>query len=217
MTDTRKTTFSPFPSGDIPIKEMLPNFNAESQRRMRRAILNAKKSAIKHGDENTDAAARHIFREYIPTSILNQNGFSFEYEKTIQGKKPDWVDFTARLLLESYTFERGGSSNFLDRVTSSITYKCNKYKSIIAAYSLRFVMSIYIDYLVPVMLLDEFREDPGLFRSVFNTNDSLWAILIFTETQVIFDKQQQYGFICICMDSSFDTIPNWPFDTIKCT
>lgn len=216
MTDTRETTFSPVHSIDIAIKEMLPNFNAESQRRMRKAILDAKKSAIKHGDENTDAAARHKFREFIPASILNQNGFSFEYEKTFQGKKPDWLDFIARLMIESYTFERGGSSSFLDRITSSITCKCNKYKSIIAEYSLRFVMSIYIDYLSPVMLLDEFREDPGLFRSVFNANDSLWAILFFTETQTILGIQR-YGFICICANSSFDTIPNWPFDTIKCT
>lgn len=216
LIEIRDITFSPYSSIDNSINEIFPNFDEESQRRMRKSILNAKKSTIKHRDENTDAAARHIFREFIPASILNQNGFFFKYEKSIQRKRPDWVDFTARLMLESYTFERGGSSSFLDRVTSSVTYKCNKYKSIIASYSLRFVVVIYIDFLSPVMLLDEFREDPGFFRSVFDVNDSLWAILLFTESRIILGKQL-YEFICICVDSSYAAIPNWPFYTIKCT
>jgi hypothetical protein len=182
---------------------------------MRKAILNAKKPAIKHRDENTDAAARHIFREFIPASILNKNGFSFEYEKPILGKKSDWVDFTSRLMLESYTFERGGSSSFFDRVMTSVTNKCNKYKGIVEKNALRFIVAIYLDFLTG-MSLDECREDSKLFRSVFDANDSLWAILFFTETQVI-DGKQQYGFFCLCVDFSFRSFPNWPFDTIKCT
>lgn len=103
MTDTGEIIFSPNSAIDTTIKEMLHYFSPESQRRMRTAILNAKKAAEKHRDENTDAGARHIFREFIPASILNQNGFAFEYEKPIQGKTPDWLDDTARLMLESYT------------------------------------------------------------------------------------------------------------------
>jgi len=213
MTDTGETTFSPNPAIDTDIKEMLLNFNAESQRRMRKAILIAKKSAEKHRNENADAGARHIFREFIPASILNQNGFGFEYQKPIQGKKPDWLDNTAKLMLESYTYERGGSSSFMDRLTSSVTGKCNKYKDIIAANSLRFAIAVYLDFLTG-MSLDDCREDPELFRSVFDANDSLWAILFFTETQVICRKQQ-YGFFCLCVDSSFETIPNWLFPTMN--
>ena len=88
MTDTGETIFSPNSAIDTAIKEMLHYFSAESQRRMRKAILNAKKAAEKHRDENTDAGARHIFREFIPASILNQNGFSFEYEKLYREKRP---------------------------------------------------------------------------------------------------------------------------------
>ena len=213
MTDTGKTTFSPNAAIDAAIKEMLPYLNAESQRRMRKAILNAKNAAEKHRDENTDAGARHIFREFIPASRLNQNGFAFEYEKPIQGKTPDWLDDTARLMLESYTYERGGSSSFFDRVTSAVTDKCNKYKEIVAANSLRFIVAVYLDFLTG-MTLDECREDSEMFRSVFDDNDSLWAILLFTETQVI-EGKQHYGFLCLCTDASFAAFPNWPFQTMS--
>ena len=211
MTESEKIIFSPNPAIDAAIKEMLPSFSAKSQRRMRKAILDAKKSAEKHRNEITDAAARHIFREFIPVSILNQNGFSFEYEEPRQGKTPDWLDHTARIMLESYTFERGFYSGFLDRLTSAITNKCNKYKDIIAANSLRFVVAVYLDFFTGI-LLDDCRENPELFRPVFDANDSLWGLLFFTETQVIGGKQH-YGFVCICVDSSFEAISNWPFYT----
>ena len=89
MTDSEEVTFSPNSAIDTDIKEMLREFDPESQGRMRKAILNAKKAAEKHGDENTDAGVRHIFREFIPASTLNRSGFAFEYERSIQGKTPD--------------------------------------------------------------------------------------------------------------------------------
>jgi len=166
MTNPEKFKFSPNAAIDTAIKELLPNFSPESQRRMRKAILDAKKSAEKHHDENTDAGARHIFREFIPASILNQSGFAFEYERPISGKKPDWVDESANLMLDSYTYERGGTSSFLDRVTALIADKCGRYKDIIAATSLRFVVFVYLDFLTG-MSLDECREDAEPFRPVF--------------------------------------------------
>jgi hypothetical protein len=212
MTDKGNTTFSPNSAIDAAIEELLPNFSAESQRRMRKAILSAKKSAEKYRDENTDAAARHVFREFIPASILNQSGFALEYERSVQGRKPDWLDDSARLILDSYTYERGGASSLLDRLTSAVTDKCNKYKDIIAAKSLRFMVAVYLDFLTGISL-DDCRGDAALLRSVFDVNDSLWAILFFTETHVV-GRTQHYGFLCLCVDSSFKTIPNWPFETM---
>jgi hypothetical protein len=219
LLEIQDITFSPYSSIDNSINDIFPSFDEESQRRMRKSILNAKKSAIKHRDENTDAAARQKYREFIPATILNKKGYSFVYEKPIQGKTPDWLDLTAKLMVESYTFERLGISTFLDRTTSAITCKCNKYKPIITANSLQFAVALYIDYLSLGMLLEEFLEQPGFFRSVFDTNNSLSAILAFNESRVILGKQpkQLYEFICICVDSSFTAIPNWPFYTIKCT
>ena len=208
---TEETTFAPNSAIDAAIKELLPHFDNDSQRRMRKAILNAKKSAEKHRDENTDASARHIFREFIPASILNQNGFAFEYEKPMDGKTPDWLDDTAKLMLESYTYERGGSSSFLDRVTSAVAAKCNKYKDIVAARSLRFIVSVYLDFLT-CMTLDECHEDSEMFRPTFDSNDTLSAILFFTETHVV-ERKQHYGFFCLCADSAFAGSPKWPFPT----
>lgn len=213
MTHTEETTFSPNSAINTAINEMLQYFNAESQRRMRKAMLDRKKAALKHRDENTDAGARHVFREFIPATKLNQNGFAFEYEKPMQGKRPDWLDVTASLMLESYTYERGGSSNFFDRVSSAVTAKCNKYKNIIAANSLQFVVAVYLDFLTG-MLVDDCRKGSEMFRPVFDTNNSLWAILFFTETQVVRGRQC-YEFFCLCADSSFEAIPNWPFPTVS--
>jgi hypothetical protein len=212
MPDKIEITFSPNSSIDAEIKAILPLFSSESQARMRKAILNAKKSAIKHQDENTDAHARHIFREFIPSSILNQNGFSFEYEKPIGGKRPDWLDTSEKILLESYTFERGASSPFMDRLTSSITDKCIKYKNIIVENCLSFIVVVYLDFL-SCMTLDDCSEDPKMFRPVFDANNSLSAILFFSETNVI-NGRQQYGFFCICVNPSLGAMPNWPFKTI---
>ena len=180
---------------------------------MQKAILHAKKAAEKQRDENTDAGARHIFREFIPASILNKNGFAFEYERPIEGKRPDWLDYTARLMLESYTYERGASSPFLVRVTAAITDKCNKYTEIIEANSIRFMVAVDPDFLTGI-LLDECREDPKMFRPIFDANNLLCAILFFTETQVVRGRQN-YGFFCVCKDSSFEAVPNWPFETVK--
>lgn len=213
MGDSGETVFSPNSAINTAIKEMLAYFSPESQRRMRKAILDAKKAAEKQLDENTDAGARHIFREFIPASILNKNGFTLEYERSIKGKRPDWLDDTAKLMMESYTYERGASSPFIVRVTAAITDKCNKYREIIEAKSLRFIVAVYIDFLTG-MLLDECREDFKMFGPIFDANDSLWAILFFTETQVVRGRQY-YGFFCVCRDSSFKGIANWPFETMK--
>lgn len=213
MNKYRDVLFSPNSAIDTAIKEMLPWFSLESQRRMQKAILDAKKAAEKQRDENTDAGARHIFREFIPAFFLNKNGFALEYERPIEGKRPDWLDEAAKLMLESYTYERGASSPFLSRVTAAITDKCNKYGGIVEANSFRFVVAVYLDFLTGI-LLDECREDPKMFRSIFDANNSLWAIAFFSETQVVRGRQD-YGFFCVCRDSSFEAVPNWPFETAK--
>jgi hypothetical protein len=212
MTNFQKENFSLNSSIDADIKDLLPYFNLVSQQRMKKAILAAKNAAEKHVDENTDAGARHIFREFIPAYILNKNGFAFEYEKQLLGKKPDWVDESAGLMLDSYTYERGGISKPIDRITFTVTEKCEKYKDIIKAKSFRFMMAIYLDFFTCITL-DECREDASLYKSIFNANHSLWAMVFFTETDVIY-KKQNYGFLSLCRNSSFRIQINWPFETI---
>ena len=190
MENYEEFVFSPNSAIDTEIRDLLANFSSESQQRMRKAILNAKKAVEKHHDENTDAGARHIFREFIPASIFNQHGFAFEYEDPINGKKPDWTDTTQKLMMESYTYERGGYSSFFDRENSSIRTKCQKYAEIIKLYSFHFIVAVYLDFLAG-MTLEECHEDAEMFRTVFETNDSLYTILFFTETQVIVNFQKR--------------------------
>lgn len=211
MAGTDKMTFSPNKAINTAIEEMLPCFSDTSQRRIRKAILAAKKAAEKHRDENTDAAARHVFRELIPASHLNRSGWVLEYQEPIQGKTPDWLDRSSGLLLESYTYERGGSSRFMDRVAAAVTDKCNKYADIAVANNLRLVVSVYLDFLTG-MSVEECREEAASLEPVFEANGSLWALLFFTETMAI-GGTQHYGFLCFCMDPSLAARPNWPFDT----
>lgn len=196
---------------DISIKEMLPSFDEISQKRMVNAIANARKAAEKFRDENTDAGARHIFREFIPAYLLNQKGFSLEYEKTIQGKTPDWVDENAKLIVDSYTYERGGSAIFVDRLSDNINKKCNKYKDIISVKSFYFVVAVYIDFLSDTLVV-ECREEPQQFKFIFEANESLSAILFFSESNAV-NKRQNYEFFCVCRDSFIGGITNWIFPT----
>jgi len=213
MKNYEEIIFSPNSAIDAAVKDILPSFSLKSQKRMKKAILNAKKAVERYRDENTDAGARHIFREFIPASIFNQHGFAFEYEEPLYGKKPDWIDATEKLMMESYTYERGGSSSFFERVTSSIISKYQKYKDIIESNAFRFIVAVYLDFLTG-MTLEECREDAEMFRTVFETNAPLYAIIFFTETRVI-EGKQQYGFFCLCADSPFTSIPNWPFETMS--
>ena len=212
MKNIEKNLFSNNSAINSSIKEILTHFDNRSQKRMKKAILNAKKAAEKHNDENTDAGARHKFREFIPASSLNQNGFNFEYEKSINGKTPDWSDNDSGLIMESYTYERGGVSSFSDRVLSVITNKCNKYSGIIKANSLNFIIAVYIDF-ITCILLDECREEIELYRQVFAVNNFLSAVIFFQESQVINNKQQ-YAFFCITGNSTIKIYPNWPFNDI---
>lgn len=195
MTNVDENTFSPNSSIDTSIKKVLKYFDTDSQRRMKKVILDAKKAAEKHQNENTDAAARHKFREFIPAFILNREGFAFEYEKPIHGKTPDWLDVTNRLMLESYTYERGGTSSLIDRVMSAVNGKYNKYKEILAADSLQLIISVYLDFL-SFMSLDDCREHSGEFRTLFIDNDSLKLIVFFTETRIV-QGVPYYGFYCL--------------------
>lgn len=127
---TEASVFSPNKSIDAAIKKMLTAFDEPSQRRLKKAIRDAGKAAAKQQNENTDAGARHKFREFIPAYVLNLNGYSLQYDVQIDGKRPDWLDTESRLLLESLTFERGGTSPFQSRVYSGAEEKCSKYSEI---------------------------------------------------------------------------------------
>jgi hypothetical protein len=170
--------FSPNIAINNDILELLIFFDNKSQKKMKKAIYNAKKSAIKHHDENTDAGARHIFREFIPAAELNKIGYLFEYEKEIEHKTPDWIDDKVKIIMEVFTFERGGTNDFINRITTKINLKCEKYDEIIKRYSYHFLISIYLDFLTGITI-EECKEYINKFRTIMNINNSLWGILFF--------------------------------------
>lgn len=193
------------------ITRILPCFSDTSQVRMRRAIRSAKRAVEKHRTEDTDAGARHIFREFLPAYELNKCGFAFEYEQEIQGLKPDWIDRTASMVFECYTYERGGSSDFWSRVNAAVSKKCNKYKGLITSESHRMVVGVYIDFCT-FQTVDECRENLAEIRSIFASNQMLSAIVFYQESMVV-NGIQQYEYFCVCSDDFFESFSSWQFPT----
>jgi hypothetical protein len=196
------------------IIESLVNFDPISQGKMKKAIIDAKRAAEKIKDENTDSGARHIFREFIPASEFNKCGFCFEYEKLINGKTPDWIDERNKILMECFTYERGGSSEFIQRIESRIQEKADKYKEIIIERSYSMMISIYIDFLSD-MMMDELIEYKNEITKIIKKYKLISTILFFSETYVQ-NKKQCYGYMCYSEMKMKDVYPNWPFSTVIC-
>ena len=212
---TSSNVFSPNSAIDAAIKEMLPHFSETSQHRMRKAIRNAGRAVAKHHDENTDAGARHVFREFVPAYVLNRYGYSLEYNRSIDGKTPDWFDATSGLLMEVYTYERGGISPFVDRVASAVRGKCGKYRDVVDALSLRFMVAVYVDFLTCVTL-EECYEDRGEFRTAFDDWAELWAVIFFAEDHMATTTiaGQPYRFLSLTADHAFRQMPRWRLPSV---
>ena len=212
---TSSDAFSPNSRIDAAIREMLPHFSETSQGRMKKAIRDAARAAAKHRDENTDAGARHVFREFIPAYVLNRCGYSLEYNRLVGGKTPDWFDAESGLLMDSYTYERGGTSPFADRVASAVHDKCSKYHDVVKARSLQFVVAVYVDFLTFVTL-DECCEDRAKFRKAFDDWEALWAVVFFAEDdrRSVSIAGQPYGFVSLTADNTSRRMPHWRLPSV---
>ncbi len=212
---TSSDVFSRNSAIDAAIKEMLPHFSEMSQRRMKKAIRDAGRAIAKHRDENTDAGARHIFREFIPAYVLNRCGYSLEYNSRVGGKTPDWFDAKSGLLMDSYTYERGGTSPYVDRVASAVRDKCRKYHGVVEDLSVKFVVAVYVDFLTCVTL-DECYEDRKEFRTAFDDWETLWAVVFFAEDNrtTVNIAGQPYGFLSLTADETFRQMPYWGLPSV---
>ena len=198
---------------DAAIKEMLIAFDEPSQRRMKKAIRDAGNAVLKHQNENTDAGARHKFREFIPAYLLNLNGYSLQYDFEIEAKTPDWIDMKFRLMMESLTFERGRTSPFRSRVYSGVAEKCSKYSAIADHHYLSIVIAVYLDFLSGVDFEDCY-EGRYSFRPLFIQYERLAGILFFTEQHSSFQiGGQPYEFRCLTAGDRLVDQPNWPIHT----
>lgn len=211
---TGVAVFSPNKSIDAAIKEMLTAFDEASQRRMKKAIRDAGKAATRQQNEDSDAGARHKFREFIPAYVLNVNGYALQYEVPIDGKTPDWLDSGSQLLMESLTFERGGTSSFRSRVYLGAEEKCSKYSEIADHHSLQIVVAVYLDFLTGVDFEDCY-EARASFRPLFAQYPRLAGILFLTEQSGGLPiGGQPYGFMCFTAETRLAGHPSWPIRTL---
>jgi hypothetical protein len=190
---------------DEDIHEIIDAFPEPSRTRMRKKIRQDQEVLLRSPNENTDSNARHTFREFLVAYQLQQHGLSLEYGKSISGQTPDWIDEKRKLLLEVFTCERGGCSDPILRTANSIAEKTLKYKAIVEAGALHFVLGIHGDFLSG--LNDRFDCEDALAQSGICEGGVLSGIVFFTETNVELlplptgqvRKKQRY---------SFDFIPN---------
>jgi len=130
---------------------MLARFGEPSRSRMR-AKINADRAAVRDqaGEtttEQADATARHTYHEFVVGLHLQRAGLQPEYNCKLDGKTSDWFDERARLLLEVFTCERGGTTAVPARVASRIAGKVRKYAETVRRHGLCFVVAVYGDTL----------------------------------------------------------------------
>jgi hypothetical protein len=206
MTDE---IFSRNKSVDAAFKQMLTAFDETSQRRMKKAIRDAGNAIAKQQTENADAGARHKFREFIPAYVLNLHGYSFQYDVQIDSKTPDWLDSKSNLLMEVFTFERGGKSSFQSRVYSGAEEKCSKYSKIADDHSLSIVVAVYLDF-ATFLDFDDCEESFPSFRPLFDQYQRLAGILfIIEESGGFLFGGQPYKFMCLAPEARLVDHPSW--------
>jgi len=123
-----------------------------------------------------------------------------EYSPTFNGQTPDWYDDKEKLVVEVFTCERGGTSHPVQRVAKKITEKVAKYRQLIAARSLRYIVAVHGDFICGFDKED--CEDAIKAGNLFTDNLDLGGILFFGETHLIRVKRedgttrrkQVYGF-----------------------
>ena len=174
--------FAPNPDFDADIHQVLadPNFSEASRQRMRKKIRDARDASLKHGTAQADADARHIFREFLPAKELNGHGFHLEYSENIDGRTPDWYDRDNNLLLEVFTCERGGTSDPVQRVASTIVKKVEKYRGVVENALLFFVVAVYGDFLIP--FIDEDCRQAIDEGHLFDRHTELSGVIFFAES-----------------------------------
>ncbi|MFZ0932411.1 MAG: hypothetical protein WAN11_27685 [Syntrophobacteraceae bacterium] len=205
---------------DAAFKQMLTAFDETSQRRMKKAMRDAgnaiAKQQTEEQTENADAGTRHKFREFIPACILNLHGYSFQYEVQIDSKTPDWLDNKSNLLMEVFTFERGGKSSFQSRVYSGAEEKCSKYSNIADNHPLLIVVAVYLDFATGLDF-DDCEESFPSFRPLFDQYQRLAGILfIIEESGGFLFGGQLYKFMCLAPEARLVDHPSWrPVGPVK--
>jgi len=160
---------------------MLARFGEPSRSRMR-AKINADRAALRDQAgastaEQADATARHTYHEFVVGLHLLRSGLQPEYNCKLDGKTSDWFDERARLVLEVFTCERGGSTPLLTRVASRIAAKVRKYAESVRQHDLCFVVAVYGDAMSGLTAAD--CEQAIHYGQLFVEHRELSGVILF--------------------------------------
>lgn len=180
MTKLVFSHFADNPNLHREIRSLLASFDEPSRSRMRAKIRHDRAAARDQGTEQADANARHTHHEFVLGRQLQRRGWRPEYNRKIDGKTPDWYDERARLILDVFTCERGGTTAPAGRVVARIAGKIRKYAQTARDHGLCFVVAVYGDRLSGLTAGDceraihegrLFADHPDLSGVIFFTAD----------------------------------------------
>ena len=165
---------------DEDLHEILQRISQPSRTRILKKLRELVHALRKHGSEQVDQGARHLFRELLVGDKLNRAGHHFEYSPKLDGQTPDWYDEENRIIVEVFTCERGGSSRPEERVAEIIEEKVTKYREIIERHSACFVVAVHGDFMTGL----DFGDCVDLIRShrLFERFPELSGVIQFGET-----------------------------------
>jgi hypothetical protein len=183
------------------IHNILSSFPEPSRSRMRKKIRQDKATLDRLGTDQADESARHTLREFLVARQLNSTGFCLEYNKSVSGQTPDWYDEQNKIVLEVFTYERGGSGSPVQRVATRLAEKVTKYMALVRDKSLHFVIAVHGDFLT-AFDADDCKEAIADDR-LFERYPEVSGVIFFAETNVVRVKQtdgsmalkQLYGYL----------------------
>lgn len=161
------------------LHEILGRTSEPSLSRMLKELRANLKTLEKNEDEQADKSARHTFREFLLGDRLNRAGYCLEYDPIIDGKTPDWYDESNKLIIEVFTCEIGAGNELGKRVADKVATKVMRYKKIVDALSVRFVVAVHGVF---ETCLDEIDcEDLIAEYKLFNRFSGLSGVIYFGE------------------------------------
>ncbi len=145
MHQSLRSDFASNPALQREIRTLLASFDEPSRSRMRAKMRHDRAAARDLRTEQADANALHTYHEFVLGRQLQRRGFHPEYNRRINGKTPDWFDERARLVLEVFTCEPGGTTPPPARVASRIAEKARKYAQTVRDQGFCFVIAVHGD------------------------------------------------------------------------
>lgn len=188
---TAREQFAHNPDINKQLHEIIYAFPEPSRSRMRKKIIEARDALRRHRTDDTDSAALHTFREFLPAYQLLKMGIELEYSRKVDGLTPDWIG--ENVLMEVFTCEFV-KSDWFKRIIDNITSKIDRYRAVVERRHLPMVVAVH-----PVfeLGLDDGDFD-NLSEAIPSLDPTLSGVILFQELGVVtswFPRTQPYRFL----------------------